>query len=1079
MTAVSIRVDIGGEDKIPHTFLVLFNPNGSTIEYGLTPDNHLKGSSYGLSGSGKIQVSIVGNVDEEHEFDFQGPVHELNDLQYQKLMTYINQSIENPPDYILPGKWFPGEGKNCTNWAIGAWQSTGLPNTFGVTSSWVWNPYGQGIIMAVSNLIGSKPDPLVKITNYVDPLILDLGGNGIKIVPLSAGILFDTNNDGIKTNTAWVNAEDALLVWDRNNNGQIDSGKELFGDETILSNGKKAAHGFMALKDLDNGDNVFNANDTLYPNLRIWKDLNQDGISQANELKTLVESGIQSIDLSSEETSVSYGDALLTQSGYFSRTDGSSGQIGSFILAQNNFMRSFSALDLSEESQLLLDIKGSGWVRDLQEAATLNPKLLAIYNAIKEAPTRLDYKSNLENLLLEWGNSSDYKSASKLALIEGYGLILRDPKNEQERSWLNIAIKASEIDRNEFCSHLTKTELINFNAMREEMLGGLEKLHAYEAFSGHTFLNWSQVQADAIAYVPRTSNFFLLDSSTALTQIIQETQNAVMSTEKGYMRVNLSISPNDSPNIDYLWDRFVKDASGNLMPSLYLSKYLNLIDLDVSASGINFDFDRMNIAHTFPSPVSKQKEAEIILDLYRDFGAQFNQMGWGKFENIQILIQKGLTEPEIRDAFKVTGYNFYSTPSEAGTENNDVFAGNHLANVFNGKSGNDLIDGGEGDDHLFGGSGNDLIFGGAGNDYLYGEDGDDFLDGGSGNDILYGGLGNDTYFFGLGDGQDIIAADNHEGNLEKKLNILQFKQGILPESISLSRSGVDLILSVINTTDTVAISHFFFQDKPTNAFNPVQQIKFFDGTIWDIDILMAKLFNGSENSDVIVGTELNDMIHGFSGNDSLFGGEGNDTLYGGLGNDYLYGEDGDDILDGGPGNDVLDGGPGNDTYLFGIGDGQDIISADNFEGNQEYKLNILQFKQGILPEHIGLSRSGEDLILSVMNTTDKVTISHFFFQDNPSNAFNAVQLVKFSDSFIWDFDTIMTTLFNGTANADTIVGTRFNDTINGNAGDDYLFGGEGNDILYGGLGNDHLYGDEGDDILDGGPGNDFLDGGPG
>lgn len=189
--------------------------------------------------------------------------------------------------------------------------------------------------MAVSNLIGSKPDPLVKITNYVDPLILDLGGNGIKIVPLSAGILFDTNNDGIKTNTAWVNAEDALLVWERNNNGQIDSGKELFGDETILSNGKKAAHGFMALKDLDNGDNVFNANDTLYPNLRIWKDLNQDGISQANELKTLVESGIQSIDLSSEETSVSYGDALLTQSGYFSRTDGSSGQIGSFILAQN------------------------------------------------------------------------------------------------------------------------------------------------------------------------------------------------------------------------------------------------------------------------------------------------------------------------------------------------------------------------------------------------------------------------------------------------------------------------------------------------------------------------------------------------------------------------------------------------------------------------------------------------------------------------------------------------------------------------------------------------------------------------
>lgn len=137
MTTVSMRVDIWGVDRIPHTFLVVTHPNGSKMEYGLTPDNHLKQSSYGISGLGKIDASNINSENLGHEYDFQGPVHELNDLQYKKLMTYINQSIENPPDYILPGKWFPGEGKNCTNWAIGAWQSTGLPNTFGVTSSWV------------------------------------------------------------------------------------------------------------------------------------------------------------------------------------------------------------------------------------------------------------------------------------------------------------------------------------------------------------------------------------------------------------------------------------------------------------------------------------------------------------------------------------------------------------------------------------------------------------------------------------------------------------------------------------------------------------------------------------------------------------------------------------------------------------------------------------------------------------------------------------------------------------------------------------------------------------------------------
>lgn len=98
--------------------------------------------------------------------------------------------------------------------------------------------------------LGTTPDPLVKIIKYIpyaDPLILDLDGDGLEITPLSNGILFDTNGDSIKTATAWAGADDGLLAWDRNGNGQIDSGAELFGDETLLANGQKAAHGFAAL----------------------------------------------------------------------------------------------------------------------------------------------------------------------------------------------------------------------------------------------------------------------------------------------------------------------------------------------------------------------------------------------------------------------------------------------------------------------------------------------------------------------------------------------------------------------------------------------------------------------------------------------------------------------------------------------------------------------------------------------------------------------------------------------------------------------------------------------------------------
>ena len=130
------------------------------------------------------------------------------------------------------------------------------------------------------------------------PLVLDLDNDGIEAVGINpaAPILFDMDGDGIKTATGWIKADDGMVVLDLNGNGLIDSGRELFGDATILTRGPRAgqtaANGYEALADLDiNGDGAIKSLDAAYASLRIWQETNQDGISQASEMRSLVTLG--------------------------------------------------------------------------------------------------------------------------------------------------------------------------------------------------------------------------------------------------------------------------------------------------------------------------------------------------------------------------------------------------------------------------------------------------------------------------------------------------------------------------------------------------------------------------------------------------------------------------------------------------------------------------------------------------------------------------------------------------------------------------------------------------------------------
>ncbi|MBO3714639.1 MAG: heme utilization protein, partial [Candidatus Accumulibacter sp.] len=130
------------------------------------------------------------------------------------------------------------------------------------------------------------------------PLILDLDGDGKLSQSISSGVQFDLFATGSKVHTGWVSSTDGLLVRDRNHDGSINDGGELFGSATALTSGERAEDGYAALSAMDsNDDGVIDATDADWSDLSVWVDRNSDGVSQAAELHSLESLDIARLDL--------------------------------------------------------------------------------------------------------------------------------------------------------------------------------------------------------------------------------------------------------------------------------------------------------------------------------------------------------------------------------------------------------------------------------------------------------------------------------------------------------------------------------------------------------------------------------------------------------------------------------------------------------------------------------------------------------------------------------------------------------------------------------------------------------------
>ena len=979
----------------------------------------------------------------------------------------------------------------------------------------------------------------VRAENSSCPLVLDLDGNGVTTRGLGEGtIQFDHDGNGFAERTGWVGGGDALLVRDRNGDGRITTGNELFGNHTRLSDGTLAAHGFDALRGLDgNRDGRIDRRDAVWSELRLWLDADADAETDPGELFSLDQRGVESLSLTYADS------AWRDPQGHQHRQIGTYRTRDGRVLACDDVWfvidptrsRQLNPLPVSAAIASLPDLGGMGVVRGLQQAMAARP----------DGP--------LPALLEQWSAGS---SAQREALIQP--LIF---------AWTGVE----------------REVLPGWNGDQD----AYRRLRAMEQLMGRRFrgITWTQMPQGGFASALETA-------FAGLQQAVDRLLYAQVELAPLLRHVELGVEPDGSPRFEVgallvalaansaplpdagtlfrlitslaamgptgasIHRSLVRTVSGRLDPlAVLLSAVLPIQTLvtgrggpdglkgSASSDWIQGDAGPESLSGLEGDDVLQGGPGDDLLrggaghDLYvvalgdgRDMlqegdGLQ-DELRWLDVPSTEVVIERFDADlvigygrgdaVRIRHFFMNTAYRVERFSFSDGvvwglgelqarlvvggaTGGPDRLGGyGDIVNRIDGLAGDDTLTGGGFGDRLLGGAGHDVLQGNGGNDDLQGGSGDDWLGGdlgddtlmaGGGHDTLVGGGGHDLYRIGRGGWRTTIY-DYEASTSVPNADAVEFIDLRSKEVKVLERLGHDLWLRFTSSDQVRVQGHFLLPSLRIESF------RFSDGVVWGEGKLQSRVvvggatagpdrlggfgdmvnrIDGLAGDDTLTGGGFGDRLLGGAGHDVLQGNGGNDDLQGGSGDDWLGGDLGDDTLIAGGGHDTLVGGGGHDLYRISRGGWRTTI-YDYEASTSVPNADVVAFIDLRSTEVTALERLGNDLWLRFASSDQVRVQGHFMLPSLRLESF------RFSDGVVWGAAELQARLVVGGATAGSDQLTGYGDMVNridGLAGDDSLRGGPLGDRLDGGLGHDHLEALAGDDTLIGGGGHDTLVGGGG